>query len=117
MTSHQNCRRCHQPLIEREPEHFAPIPPVPDNSDPSQLPGRDGFIAAGHSDFARTMKLIRWAFGYSQRDLAGLMKVPRTYVSKLENHKATPTLASLERFATVLGLDCFSVVWLAEQIS
>ncbi len=30
------------------------------------------------------------------------MRVPRTYVSKIENEKATPTLSSLERLARAL---------------
>lgn len=30
------------------------------------------------------------------------MHVPRTYVSKIENEKATPTLSSLERLASAL---------------
>jgi transcriptional regulator with XRE-family HTH domain len=30
------------------------------------------------------------------------MQVPRTYVSKIENEKATPTLSSLERLAKAL---------------
>jgi transcriptional regulator with XRE-family HTH domain len=30
------------------------------------------------------------------------MSVPRTYVSKIENEKATPTLSSLERLAKAL---------------
>ena len=36
------------------------------------------------------------------RQLAGRMSVPRTYVSKIENEKATPTLSSLERLARAL---------------
>ncbi len=31
------------------------------------------------------------------------MQVPRTYISKIENGKAMPTLASLERLASALG--------------
>jgi transcriptional regulator with XRE-family HTH domain len=38
----------------------------------------------------------------SQRQLALRMSVPRTYVSKIENEKATPTLSSLERLARAL---------------
>jgi len=38
----------------------------------------------------------------SQRQLALRMAVPRTYVSKIENEKATPTLSSLERLAKAL---------------
>ena len=30
------------------------------------------------------------------------MQVPRTYVSKIENEKAMPTLSSLQRLATAL---------------
>ena len=40
--------------------------------------------------------------GLSQRQLALRMSVPRTYVSKIENEKATPTLSSLERLARAL---------------
>jgi transcriptional regulator with XRE-family HTH domain len=32
------------------------------------------------------------------------MQVPRTYVSKIENDKATPTLSSLARLAAALGV-------------
>lgn len=38
----------------------------------------------------------------SQRQLALRMQVPRTYVSKIENEKAMPTLSSLQRLATAL---------------
>ncbi len=38
----------------------------------------------------------------SQRQLALRMGVPRTYVSKIENKKATPTLSSLDRLAAAL---------------
>jgi len=33
------------------------------------------------------------------------MSVPRTYVSKIENEKATPTLSSLERLAVALQVN------------
>ena len=38
----------------------------------------------------------------SQRQLALRMQVPRTYVSKIENSKAMPTLSSLQRLADAL---------------
>ncbi len=41
----------------------------------------------------------------SQRQLASRMNVPRTYISKIENAKATPTLSSLERLAGALQVD------------
>ena len=45
---------------------------------------------------------LRLRAGLSQRQLALRMRVPRTYVSKIENEKACPTLSSLERLATAL---------------
>jgi transcriptional regulator with XRE-family HTH domain len=45
---------------------------------------------------------LRQRSGLSQRQLALRMSVPRTYVSKIENEKATPTLSSLERLARAL---------------
>lgn len=45
---------------------------------------------------------MRLRNGLSQRQLAARMSVPRTYVSKIENEKATPTLSSLERLARAL---------------
>jgi len=48
--------------------------------------------------------MLRLRLGLSQRHLAGRMAVPRTYVSKIENEKATPTLSSLERLARALNV-------------
>jgi transcriptional regulator with XRE-family HTH domain len=46
--------------------------------------------------------MLRQKSGLSQRQLALRMQVPRTYVSKIENEKAVPTLSSLQRLATAL---------------
>jgi transcriptional regulator with XRE-family HTH domain len=56
----------------------------------------------GHLNLAASIRAIRLRNGLSQRQLAGRMSVPRTYVSKIENEKATPTLSSLERLARAL---------------
>ena len=93
-TSNNNCRRCHASLDEEpEPEPIVVAPammmPVPTN-------GR------GHLNLATSIRSLRLRNGLSQRQLAGRMAVPRTYVSKIENEKATPTLSSLERLARAL---------------
>jgi transcriptional regulator with XRE-family HTH domain len=54
---------------------------------------------------AGQVKEIRRLRHLSQRQLAGRMQVPRTYISKIENGKAIPTLGSLERLAEALGVD------------
>jgi transcriptional regulator with XRE-family HTH domain len=54
---------------------------------------------------AGLVREVRRARHMSQRQLAGRMQVPRTYISKIENGKAIPTLGSLERLAGALQVD------------
>jgi len=54
---------------------------------------------------AGQVREVRKARHLSQRQLAGRMQVPRTYISKIENGKAIPTLGSLERLAAALEVD------------
>src|SRR5579863_9360628 len=82
------CRRCRTPLDEPVMMEAAPPPPLP--------PAPTG------PTLAQTIRSLRLRLGLSQRQLAILMTVPRTYVSKIENEKATPTLSSLERLARAL---------------
>ncbi len=64
---------------------------------------------AGHAGGAQVRELRR-ARHLSQRQLAGRMQVPRTYISKIENGKAIPTLGSLERLANALGVEVRQLV-------
>jgi len=59
---------------------------------------------------AGQVREIRRARHLSQRQLAGRMQVPRTYISKIENGKAIPTLGSLERLARALEVDMSQLV-------
>ena len=61
--------------------------------------------APGHLNLAYSIRALRLRNGLSQRQLALRMSVPRTYVSKIENEKATPTLSSLERLAKALEVN------------
>ena len=87
------CRRCRASLEEDEPEPIltAPMPAVEAEE-------------SGRSDVqvAKAIRSLRQRSGLSQRQLAIRMGVPRTYVSKIENQKATPTLSSLARLANAL---------------
>ncbi len=87
------CRRCRTSLDEDEPEPIlAPCLPVAEvvTSDRSEV------------QVATAIRSLRQRAGLSQRQLALRMGVPRTYVSKIENKKATPTLSSLARLAGAL---------------
>src|SRR5436305_766396 len=93
-THNNNCRRCHASMDEEpEPE---PVMALPTTMLP--MPG----TSHGHLNLATSIRSLRLRNGLSQRQLAGRMGVPRTYVSKIENEKATPTLSSLERLARAL---------------
>ena len=93
-TTNDLCRRCHASLDEEEPEVVI-AEPLPQMA-PVHGPGR------GHLNLAASIRSLRLRNGLSQRQLATRMSVPRTYVSKIENEKATPTLSSLERLARAL---------------
>src|SRR5581483_4898895 len=94
-TNSNLCRRCHTSLDEPEPEPVAAQPaPQPQ---PTTSNNRGLQVAAA-------IRALRQRNGISQRQLAMRMNVPRTYVSKIENEKATPTLSSLQRLARALGV-------------
>src|SRR5580693_3785709 len=100
-TSNSLCRRCRRPLDIEEPIQLAPqlvaSQPVPTSTE------------AGLR-VAAQVREIRRARHLSQRQLAGRMQVPRTYISKIENGKAIPTLGSLERLASALEVDVCQLV-------
>jgi transcriptional regulator with XRE-family HTH domain len=100
-TSNSLCRKCHRPLDVEEPIPLAPqlvlTPSAPASSE------------AG-LQVAALVREIRRARHLSQRQLAGRMQVPRTYISKIENGKAIPTLGSLERLAAALEVDMCQLV-------
>ena len=92
-TINNNCRRC-KTSLDNEPEPVITVPEVmPVVNDGSSTP---------QIQIALAIRSLRRRSGLSQRQLAGRMQVPRTYVSKIENEKATPTLSSLARLATAL---------------
>lgn len=92
-TTNNLCRKCRTSLDEDEPEPILAIAPVPTVSTHSQ---------SSHLRIAAAIRMLRQKSGLSQRQLALRMAVPRTYVSKIENEKAVPTLSSLQRLATAL---------------
>lgn len=100
-TANSLCRKCHRPLDIEEPPVLGPVP-VPD---PRQQPAAEAGLQV-----AAQVREIRIARHLSQRQLAGRMQVPRTYISKIENGKAIPTLGSLERLANALEVNVCQLV-------
>ena len=94
-TANALCRRCHKglevELPEPEPAPIALVPSQPEKQDGLQV--------------ATAVRDLRHVRNLSQRQLAARMGVPRTYISKIENGKAMPTLSSLDRLARALQVD------------
>ncbi|HVX56790.1 MAG TPA: helix-turn-helix transcriptional regulator [Candidatus Saccharimonadales bacterium] len=99
-TSNSLCRRCHKNL---EIEQLPALGPV-------AVPERTTGSADAGLQVAAQVRDIRRSRHLSQRQLAGRMQVPRTYISKIENGKAIPTLGSLERLAEALEVDLSQLV-------
>ncbi len=95
-TMNSLCRRCRKPLEIDEPELLQPQPA--EISAPAANQGNGLQVA-------KTVRDIRRSKTLSQRQLANRMQVPRTYISKIENGKAMPTLSSLARLAAALEVD------------
>jgi transcriptional regulator with XRE-family HTH domain len=89
------CRRCKQSLEVEKPT----IPAAPLTLVPPAVKVEEGL------QVATAVRDLRHVRNLSQRQLAGRMGVPRTYISKIENGKAMPTLSSLDRLARALEVD------------
>jgi len=100
-TSNSLCRKCRRPLDVEE--SLALVPRLV-TSQPAPEGDKAGLQVAAQ------VREMRRARHLSQRQLAGRMQVPRTYISKIENGKAIPTLGSLERLATALGVEVRQLV-------
>jgi transcriptional regulator with XRE-family HTH domain len=93
-TANDVCRKCRKSLLPDLPK-VQPIAIVPE----PDAPRAEGIqVAAAVRDLRHVRNL-------SQRQLATRMNVPRTYISKIENGKAMPTLSSLDRLARALQVD------------
>ena len=94
------CRRCKKSLeVDKPVPVAAPLALVP-----AAKPEAEGLqVAAAVRDLRHVRNL-------SQRQLAARMNVPRTYISKIENGKAMPTLSSLDRLARALEVDISSLL-------
>ncbi len=94
-TANNLCRKC-KTSFDEEPEPVITLT----IAQPVAIaePGNKPLSVAG------AIRALRTRAGLSQRQLAQRMNVPRTYVSKIENEKACPTLSSLQRLADALNV-------------
>jgi transcriptional regulator with XRE-family HTH domain len=96
-TAADACRRCKKSLLPEPPKVQPAIALVAEPATSSKN-GEGLQVASAVRDLRHVRNL-------SQRQLAARMGVPRTYISKIENGKAMPTLSSLDRLARALQVD------------
>jgi ribosome-binding protein aMBF1 (putative translation factor) len=91
-TRHSRCRRCQRSLDDRLEDSICPVPD-PVKSTTTAIENRlDVAQIVG-----RRVREIRKMQTLSQRELAGRLNVPRTYLSKVEICKVLPTIGTLHR--------------------
>ena len=95
-TAAETCRRCKKALFAEQPKPQAAIALV------TEAPAKTGRDELQVATAVRDLRHVR---NLSQRQLAARMGVPRTYISKIENGKAMPTLSSLDRLAKALQVE------------
>ncbi|GGJ48932.1 helix-turn-helix domain-containing protein [Virgibacillus salexigens] len=50
------------------------------------------------------IKKIRFSKGFTQTELAKKLKMDRSYLSSIENNRVTPSIKTLEKIASELGV-------------
>ena len=113
-TASGGCRRCEKPLplkfvVYEAVRSEAESPEPMDGSIPAESPAPfDPTLS--RRDYARVLRLEnkvrawRRRRGYSQEQLAALLNIPRTYISRIENARVLPGPRLISRIATALGI-------------
>lgn len=104
MTVNELCRRCGEQL---KPKVVEPLQVI-------KMPKPRLHIGTEvRAEFSNTVRFLRLFVGLSQRDLARMMDVPRTYISKLENERNLPTLATLPKLAKAFNITTHQFISIA----
>jgi transcriptional regulator with XRE-family HTH domain len=99
-TRNSRCRRCQRSLDDRLEHSICPFPD-PVNSTTTAIENWLGITQI----VGRRVREIRKMQALSQRELAGRLNVPRTYLSKVETCKVLPTIGTLHRLAGDLSVE------------
>lgn len=67
------------------------------------------------NQLANSLKALRQARGLSQENLSSIAGLDRTYISMLERGKRKPSLETIEKIATALGMKSWELVKVLSQ--
>lgn len=109
MTTDKKCRRCKGELLDK----IILVATVKEEPAPKVV--AQGAMSFGEA-VCTSIKVMRDAFGFSQLQLAERMGCNRYWISRIENHRATPTLRILEKFAVAFSLTSCDIVTFAELL-
>lgn len=62
-----------------------------------------------------TLRSARRTFGWSQERFAEIAGLDRSYVGEIERGKVSPSLMTLEKLSTALGMKVSSLIQLSKQ--
>jgi DNA-binding XRE family transcriptional regulator len=114
----RNCRRCHHPL-DPPPIQFPitvpTIKPIPTPCTPQSASHQQLFINIDRA-LPVVMFWLRVRKGLSQNQLAAILSVPRTYLSKIESGVSLPTVESVIKIGGALGVDIRMVMKSCEML-
>lgn len=79
------------------------------------MPPRDD-VAAFNEAFGIAVREVRESQDYSQEGFAFEAEIDRTYVSGIERGVRNPTLRTIHRLATALGVKPSSLIRRAEEV-
>jgi DNA-binding XRE family transcriptional regulator len=104
----RNCRRCHHPL-DPPPIQFPitvpTIKPIPTPCTPRSSASHQQLFINIDRALPVVMFWLRVRRGLSQNQLAAILHVPRTYLSKIESGASLPTVESVIKISGALGVD------------
>ncbi len=72
-------------------------------------------IMPNKNQLADSLKALRQARGLSQENLSSIAGLDRTYISMLERGKRKPSLETIEKIATALGMKSWELVKVLSQ--
>ena len=119
-TVSQLCRRCCYPLAARPgPDQEASLPkPAPlkgsvvlaDKLATDDGSGRSCWRSGEKLAIGRRLRQVRQQQHLTQQMIAGLVGMPRTYLSRIENGRLSPGPAMLIRLATAMSVEVVSLL-------
>ena len=62
-----------------------------------------------------TLRRLRGIYGYSAKEMSGLLGISGSYLSEIERGKKSPTLDLLNRYSEVFGIKTSSLMRFSEE--